>query len=290
MIPPWKTIERLDPERRGRPGSYTFESHVNHGTSFDGASPFRYPPGGMHLTQIAKEMGGLDIVACAPDLFLAKPIERMTEHARTITAERLSDRLPVDNAEDEMGRLAAVFNETLGRLEESFEQMRRFTADVSHQLRTPLTALRLRLENLQVHAADADLGRPLAAAVPLAYQLISIASLAWFARTGDFNLLRICQLAPMLVLPFVLQWTLGGFENSSAVMVWAFAGPMSALVFYGPRHAALFMAAFLGLTVACARCHDHKFDPITRMEALIRREHVLDRWTAAITARAGHGT
>lgn len=70
------------------------------------------------------------------------PIERMTDHARTITAERLHDRLPVDNPEDEMGRLAAVFNETLGRLEQSFEQMRRFTSDVSHQLRTPLTAIR----------------------------------------------------------------------------------------------------------------------------------------------------
>ena len=70
------------------------------------------------------------------------PIERMTEHARTITADRLGDRLPVHNPDDEMGRLAVVFNETLGRLEESFEQMRRFTADVSHELRTPLTALR----------------------------------------------------------------------------------------------------------------------------------------------------
>jgi len=70
------------------------------------------------------------------------PIERMAAHARTITAERLDDRLPVDNAEDEMGRLATVFNETLGRLQQSFEQMRRFTADVSHQLRTPLTAIR----------------------------------------------------------------------------------------------------------------------------------------------------
>lgn len=66
----------------------------------------------------------------------------MAERARTITAERLSDRLPVDHPEDELGRLAAVFNQTLGRLEESFEQMRRFTADVSHELRTPLTAIR----------------------------------------------------------------------------------------------------------------------------------------------------
>lgn len=70
------------------------------------------------------------------------PIERMTDRAQTITAERLHDRLPVHNPDDEMGRLATVFNETLARLEGSFDQMRRFTADVSHQLRTPLTAIR----------------------------------------------------------------------------------------------------------------------------------------------------
>lgn len=70
------------------------------------------------------------------------PIEEMTERARSITAERLSDRLPVTHPENEMGRLASVFNETLGRLEGSFAQMRHFTADVSHELRTPLTAIR----------------------------------------------------------------------------------------------------------------------------------------------------
>jgi heavy metal sensor kinase len=70
------------------------------------------------------------------------PIERMSDRARHITAENLGERLPVDNPDDEMGRMATVFNETLGRLEGSFEQMRRFTADVSHELRTPLTAIR----------------------------------------------------------------------------------------------------------------------------------------------------
>lgn len=70
------------------------------------------------------------------------PVEHITERARTISAERLSDRLPVANPEDEMGQLATVFNETLARLETSFDQMRRFTADVSHELRTPLTAIR----------------------------------------------------------------------------------------------------------------------------------------------------
>ena len=70
------------------------------------------------------------------------PIDRMAERARSINAERLNDRLPVDNPHDELGRLALVFNETLTRLESSFDQMRRFTADASHELRTPLTAIR----------------------------------------------------------------------------------------------------------------------------------------------------
>jgi heavy metal sensor kinase len=70
------------------------------------------------------------------------PVDRMAERARSITAEHLNDRLPVDNPDDELGRLATVFNETLTRLESSFEQMRRFTTDASHELRTPLTAIR----------------------------------------------------------------------------------------------------------------------------------------------------
>lgn len=71
-----------------------------------------------------------------------RPIERMAERARNITAERLHDRLPIENPNDELGRLAAVFNDTLSRLERSFERLRRFTADASHELRTPLTAIR----------------------------------------------------------------------------------------------------------------------------------------------------
>src|SRR5262245_8591103 len=70
------------------------------------------------------------------------PVDRMAERARLINAERLNDRLPVDNPDDELGRLATVFNATLTRLESSFDQMRRFTADASHELRTPLTAMR----------------------------------------------------------------------------------------------------------------------------------------------------
>ncbi|MBI3774944.1 MAG: heavy metal sensor histidine kinase [Gammaproteobacteria bacterium] len=70
------------------------------------------------------------------------PVGDMAARARAITAERLSERLPVRDPHDEFGQLAVVFNATFERLQQSFEQLRRFTADASHELRTPLTVLR----------------------------------------------------------------------------------------------------------------------------------------------------
>ena len=85
-------------------------------------------------------------LAIAGGYFLAgrvlAPVGAMADKAREITAESLAERLPVDNAEDEFGRLATVFNDTLSRLQDAFERLRRFTADASHELRTPLTAMR----------------------------------------------------------------------------------------------------------------------------------------------------
>lgn len=92
---------------------------------------------GLPLAVAAAALGGYALARRA-----LAPVGRMAERARAITATRLSERLPVDDADDELGKLALVFNRTLERLENSFEQMRRFTGDVSHQLRTPLTALR----------------------------------------------------------------------------------------------------------------------------------------------------
>jgi heavy metal sensor kinase len=70
------------------------------------------------------------------------PIEQMARRAQEITPQRLHERLPNDNADDELGQLARVFNATLARLEQAFEQLRRFTSDASHELRTPLAAIR----------------------------------------------------------------------------------------------------------------------------------------------------
>jgi heavy metal sensor kinase len=73
---------------------------------------------------------------------MLRPISDMAAMARSISAERLSERLPVGHPSDELGQLSIVFNTTFGRLEESFDRLKRFSADASHELRTPLTAIR----------------------------------------------------------------------------------------------------------------------------------------------------
>jgi heavy metal sensor kinase len=70
------------------------------------------------------------------------PVHRMTETARHISAERLGQRLPVNHPGDELGRLAGTLNDMLDRLERSFTEMQRFTADAAHELRTPLAVIR----------------------------------------------------------------------------------------------------------------------------------------------------
>jgi len=83
------------------------------------------------------------------------PIRAMADAAEGITQERLADRLPVGNPEDEFGRLATVVNAMLGRIEDAFERLRRFTSDASHELRTPLTAIRIVGEGALVEPRDA---------------------------------------------------------------------------------------------------------------------------------------
>lgn len=70
------------------------------------------------------------------------PVDAMAKRAAEITAEHLNERLTITNPDNELGKLGSAFNATLARLENSFEQLRRFTADASHELRTPLTAIR----------------------------------------------------------------------------------------------------------------------------------------------------
>lgn len=70
------------------------------------------------------------------------PIAEMSEKAAHIHSSNLYERLPIENEEDELGRLAKTFNDLLARLNRSFEQQKRFMADASHELRTPVSIVR----------------------------------------------------------------------------------------------------------------------------------------------------
>ena len=92
------------------------------------------------------------------------------------------------------------------------------------------------------------LGLYLSAAIPLGYQVISIGSLVVLARTGRFEFFRTSQLVLMLILPALLQWSLGGFVASSGVMLWSLVSPLGALAF--SRRPLPWFTAYLVLTVA----------------------------------------
>lgn len=69
------------------------------------------------------------------------PLHRITQTAALVTGADLAQRVPVPSSKDEIGEMAVTLNRMLDRLQESFETQRRFTADASHELRTPVTAI-----------------------------------------------------------------------------------------------------------------------------------------------------
>ncbi len=86
------------------------------------------------------------LLAVGGGLFLAgralTPIDRITRAAARINAEDLSRRLRLPRGRDEVGRLAATFDEMIERLDRAFQRQRQFTADASHELRTPLALMK----------------------------------------------------------------------------------------------------------------------------------------------------
>jgi len=96
------------------------------------------------------------------------------------------------------------------------------------------------------------LGYLVSGAIPLSYACISFLGISYFLISRRFIFFRFTQLLLILLLPFLLQWSLGGFSNGSAVMVWAFFTPLAAMLFTDVRQATRWLYAFLGLTVLSA--------------------------------------
>jgi heavy metal sensor kinase len=108
------------------------------------------------------------LLASIGGYFLARkslaPVVRMSATAASIGAANLHERLPVENDRDELGALARVINGLLARLDASFEQQRRFMADASHELRTPVAIMRSESDVAlsQKERSNADLRESLA--------------------------------------------------------------------------------------------------------------------------------
>lgn len=93
------------------------------------------------------------------------------------------------------------------------------------------------------------LGLGQAAVIPFLYQIASMASIAVFARTKNYGFFRSSQAAMMTTLPFLLQWTLGGYVASSAVSLWALVAAIGTLFFFTAAESIPWFVAFCGLTV-----------------------------------------
>jgi two-component system OmpR family sensor kinase len=93
------------------------------------------------LALLLASVGGYELARAA-----LRPIDRMRSRAERITERQLSERLPVSEAEDEIGALGRTLNAMLDRLEASVARERRIVSDASHELRTPLTTLRAEVD------------------------------------------------------------------------------------------------------------------------------------------------
>jgi len=90
------------------------------------------------------------ILASLGGQFLAhkalKPVDNITQTARMITSQNLNQRINPPKVKDEISRLIETFNEMISRLDQSFRQMKQFSSDASHELKTPLTILKGEVE------------------------------------------------------------------------------------------------------------------------------------------------
>lgn len=92
-------------------------------------------------------------------------------------------------------------------------------------------------------------GLMISAVIPITYSIVVSISLIYFIVSKRLSQFLFTQLTLMLLLPFFLQWSLGGFSSSGVVMFWAILAPVGALLFQGVRQSVFWLIAYIGLTL-----------------------------------------
>lgn len=93
-------------------------------------------------------------LGCAFARVTLKPIRAIEATANRIRSDNLGERIPVPSGRDELSALSQLLNQMFDRIEVAFSQVRRFTADASHEFKTPLALIRLNAEKLRGHLAN----------------------------------------------------------------------------------------------------------------------------------------
>jgi signal transduction histidine kinase len=105
----------------------------------------------------AVSLGAAAAVGLLLARWVGRPVERLQAAATALGNGELESRAPTESGPPELRELAAAFNAMAGRLQDLLTSQEQFVADASHQLRTPLTAVRLRLEMLEDELSDSEL-------------------------------------------------------------------------------------------------------------------------------------
>ncbi len=142
---------------------------------------------------------------------VVSPIKKVSSEVKEISSQNLSRRIQVNEPKDELDELSATFNDLLTRLQESFEIQRRFIANASHELSTPLTSISSQLEITLQNERNADEYRSVISSVyedvrnlnQLTRSLLEIAKASGTSDGVELTLVRIDEL--LMRLPAELR-------------------------------------------------------------------------------------
>jgi len=115
------------------------------------------------------------------------------------------------------------------------------------------------------------LEHPLSGSIPMSYSIISLLSLVYYCNTGRTGFLEKSQLVLVLLLPFLLMWSLGGFFHGSTVMIWALYAPVTASIFMDRKDASLWFVAYFLLLLFSGAIQNYLAETVTPIPEAARQ-------------------